>query len=121
MTGTYLLSRDQREKYYIKPLKVRRLLKEEMDKVFEEYDFLLLPTSPTLPFKLGEKKEDHISMYASDLFTSISNLLGLPAISIPSGFIDGLPVGIQILGKMYDDHRVIKGAIAFEGGINNGL
>lgn len=121
MLGTYYLSNDKREDYYLKALKVRRLIKQEFDKAFSKYDIILSPTSPILPFKLGEKSKESIDMYMADLFTSPVNLAGLCAMSIPCGYVDGLPVGLQIIGNRFKEVNIIKAGIGFEGGMQDGL
>lgn len=118
--GTYYLSRDGREKYHEKALRLRTILIEEISKVFEDYDMILSPTTPILPFKFGEK-EDPLSMYMSDLFTVGVNLSGICSMTIPCGDVDGLPVGLQLVGNRFREDVIIKAGLAFEGGINNGL
>ncbi len=119
--GTYLLTGEEREKYYIKSLKVRRLIKEDFERAFKEYDLLVSPTTPNLPYDIGIESNGTKSMYDGDKFTIPVNLAGLPAITVPSGKVDGLPTGIQIIGNMYDEMSLIKAALAFEGGIKNGI
>jgi len=106
--GTYVLSSGYYDAYYLKAQKVRTLIKQDFDKVFEKVDVLMAPTSPTTAFKLGEKIDDPVSMYLSDIYTVSVNLAGMPAISIPCGDIDKLPVGLQIIGKQFDDEKIIK-------------
>lgn len=114
--GTYLLSSANAEDYYKKALKVRTLIKEDFNKAFKEYDVILSPTTPTLPFKLGEKTEGSLDMYMSDLYTSPVNLAGLCAMSIPCGYVDGLPVGLQIIGNKFKEANIIKAGLGYEGG-----
>ncbi len=126
MFGTYSLSKDNNEKIYKKAAKVRTIIKEDFDKVFEDYDIILSPTSPSLPFKIGEKIEDPLAMYKSDIFTVPINLTGICAISIPCGYVEGLPVGLQIIGDKFEELKVLRLARAFEkhaslGGENIGL
>lgn len=101
--GTFILSHGYYEAYYLKALKLRKKIQEDFIKAFKEVDFLITPTSPTLPFKFGEKTNDPLSMYLSDLYTVAINLAGVPAISFNIGFIDNLPVGLQIIGDHFSD------------------
>ena len=121
MLGTYLLSKGYDRDHYKKALKVRTLIKDDFDKAFSKYDVILSPTSPILPFKIGEKINDPLSMYLSDLFTVPVNLAGLCAMSMPCGYVEGLPVGIQLIGDRFKEANIIKAGIALEGGLNNGL
>lgn len=109
MLGTYVLSAGYYEAYYHKAQKVRRLIKEDFDKAFSEVDCIITPTSPTTAFKLGEKVDDPLTMYLSDIFTVSANLAGIPGISIPCG-VDrqGLPIGLQILGKQFDESTILR-------------
>ncbi|MHC4915235.1 MAG: Asp-tRNA(Asn)/Glu-tRNA(Gln) amidotransferase subunit GatA [Planctomycetota bacterium] len=114
MLGTYALSAGYYDAYYLRALKVRTLVKRDFDRAFEKVDFILTPTSPTVPFKLGERVDDPLSMYLSDVFTINVNLAGLPGVSLPCGFVDGLPVGLQVIGRNFDDDGVLGAAAAFE-------
>lgn len=115
MLGTYALSTGYYDAYYKKAQQVRRLLKEDFDRVFQSYDLVISPTSPSVAFKLGEKTDDPLKMYLSDIATIPANLAGLPGISIPCGFSnEGLPIGLQILGNALSDALVLKAAYAFE-------
>ena len=109
--GTYVLSAGYYEAYYGKAQKVRALIKKEFEKVFSPstggVDILLTPTAPTAAFKIGEKK-DPLSMYLSDIYTVPASLAGLPAISIPCGTIDNLPVGLQIIGPQFQDDLLLE-------------
>ncbi|MBZ0188883.1 MAG: hypothetical protein K8F91_21750, partial [Candidatus Obscuribacterales bacterium] len=101
--------------YYKKAQQVRRLIKEDFDKLFESYDVLLSPTSPTVAFGIGEKSEDPLQMYLSDIATIPANLAGLPALSLPYGFDkQGLPIGLQIMGSQLCDSLVLSVARAIE-------
>mgnify|MGYP003876973679 CR=1 FL=1 len=111
--GTFVLSHGYYEAYYIQALKLRRKIQEDFIKSFEKVDFIITPTSPTLPFKFGEK-QDPISMYLSDIYTVSINLAGIPAISLNGGFIDGLPVGIQIIGNHFSDLAIFDFAQKLE-------
>jgi aspartyl-tRNA(Asn)/glutamyl-tRNA(Gln) amidotransferase subunit A len=114
MLGTYALSAGYYDAYYLKAQKVRTLIKQEFDQAFEKYDALVTPTSPIVPFKLGEKLEDPMQMYLSDVCTLPINIAGIPAISIPAGFADNLPVGMQILGKPFSEEMLLRIAFAYE-------
>jgi aspartyl-tRNA(Asn)/glutamyl-tRNA(Gln) amidotransferase subunit A len=115
MLGTYSLSSGYYDDYYLKGLKVRTLIKEDFDKVFRDFDALVTPTSPTTAFKIGEKMDDPLSMYLSDIYTISVNLSGIPAISVPCGFSkDNLPVGLQILAKPFDEEMLLRIAYAYE-------
>jgi aspartyl-tRNA(Asn)/glutamyl-tRNA(Gln) amidotransferase subunit A len=114
MLGTYALSAGYYDAYYLKAQKVRTLIRREFDQAFEKYDALITPTSPTLPFKIGEKVDDPLQMYLSDVCTLPINIAGVPAISIPAGFGDGLPIGMQIIGKPFGEETILKVAYAYE-------
>ncbi len=108
MLGTFVLSASYYDAYYTKAQKVRRLIKEQTEKLFEKYDFILMPTTTTTAFKLGEHSSDPLSMYLADLFTVQANLCGIPGISLPYGKDkDGLPIGIQLLSKAFDETRLL--------------
>ena len=114
MLGTYALSAGYYDAYYLKAQKVRTLIRREFDRAFEKYDALVTPTSPTVPFKIGEKVDDPLQMYLSDVCTLPVNIAGLPAISIPAGFDNGLPIGLQIIGKPFSEETILKIAYAYE-------
>ncbi|MBM3119001.1 MAG: Asp-tRNA(Asn)/Glu-tRNA(Gln) amidotransferase subunit GatA [Chloroflexi bacterium] len=114
MLGTYALSAGYYDAYYLKAQKVRTLIRGEFDQAFQKYDALVTPTSPTVPFKLGEKVDDPMQMYLSDVCTLPINIAGLPAISIPAGFADGLPIGMQIIGKPFDEETILRIAFTYE-------
>jgi len=115
MLGTYSLSAGYYEAYYGQAQKVRTLVIQDFDRAFERFDLLVSPTSPTTAFRLGERTEDPLAMYLSDVFTVPSNLSGMPAISIPCGVAsDGLPVGFQLMGKFLDEATVLRAAYAVE-------
>jgi aspartyl-tRNA(Asn)/glutamyl-tRNA(Gln) amidotransferase subunit A len=114
MLGTYALSAGYYDAYYLKAQKVRTLIRREFDQAFEKYDALITPTSPTLPFKIGEKVDDPLQMYLSDVCTLPINIAGVPAISIPAGFGEGLPIGMQIIGKPFGEETILKVAYAYE-------
>lgn len=112
--GTYLSDAELYDKYYPKAQKVRTLIKKDFEAAFEKYDFLITPTVPSVAFKIGEETNEPLTMYMNDLCTTPVNLAGLPAISIPCGFSDGLPIGLQIIGKAFDEAGVLQAAYAFE-------
>ena len=113
--GTYALSSGYYDAYYKKAQQVRTLIVQDFAKAFEEVDVIVTPTTPTPAFKAGEKTEDPLQMYLTDIFTISLNLAGVPGISVPCGFTSGnLPVGLQIIGKHFDEESVLKTAYAFE-------
>jgi len=114
MLGTYALSAGYYDAYYLKAQRVRTLIRQEFDRAFEKYDALVTPTSPTVPFKIGEKVDDPLQMYLSDVCTLPINIAGVPAISIPAGFADGLPIGMQIIGKPFSEETLLKVSYAYE-------
>jgi aspartyl-tRNA(Asn)/glutamyl-tRNA(Gln) amidotransferase subunit A len=115
MLGTYALSAGYYDAYYVRAQKVRTLIREDFTRVFEQVDAVLSPTSPVPAFKLGEKLDDPLAMYLMDVFTLPCNLAGLPGLSLPCGFTKpGLPIGLQILGKPFDEARLLRIARAFE-------
>ena len=118
MLGTYALSAGYYDAYYLKAQKVRTLIKQEFDRAFEKYDALVTPTSPIVPFKLGEKLEDPMQMYLSDVCTLPVNIAGIPAISIPAGFADNLPIGMQIMGKPFSEEILLRIAFTYEQAID---
>ena len=108
MIGTYVLSAGYYDAYYLKAQKVRTLIKQDFDNVFKKVDVLMGPTSPTPAFKLGEKVADPVSMYLADIYTVSANLAGIPAISIPCGKTNNLPIGLQIIGNQFDDEKILQ-------------
>ncbi|MDD4907851.1 MAG: Asp-tRNA(Asn)/Glu-tRNA(Gln) amidotransferase subunit GatA [Candidatus Omnitrophica bacterium] len=113
--GTYVLSHGYYDAYYLRALKVRTLIKQDFDKVFKELDCIVAPTSPTAAFKIGERMDDPLKMYLSDIYTISANLAGIPSISIPCGFTrDNLPVGLQILAKPFNEEVLFKAGHAYE-------
>jgi len=118
MLGTHVLSSGYYDAYYLKAQKVRTLIKQEYEKAFSQIDVIMTPTTPTLPFKLGDKTKDPVSMYLSDIFTVGANLAGLPAVTIPCDWTEKegkkLPVGLQIIGPQKSDHKVLDVAEMFK-------
>jgi aspartyl-tRNA(Asn)/glutamyl-tRNA(Gln) amidotransferase subunit A len=114
MLGTYALSAGYYDAYYLKAQKIRTLIRREFDEAFKKYDALVTPTSPTVPFKIGSRSNDPLQMYLSDVCTLPINIAGIPAISIPAGFVDGLPTGMQIIAKPFDESILLRIAFAYE-------
>jgi aspartyl-tRNA(Asn)/glutamyl-tRNA(Gln) amidotransferase subunit A len=115
MLGTYALSSGYYDAYYLKALKVRNLIRGDFNKVFEKCDCIMMPVSPTTAFKLGEKIDDPLTMYLSDIYTIAANLAGVPAISIPCGFDrDCLPIGLQIMAPAFAEAKLLRIARMFE-------
>ena len=114
MLGTYALSSGYYDAYYLKAQKVRTLIRREFDAAFEKYDALVTPTSPTVPFKIGERADDPLQMYLSDVCTLPVNIAGIPGISIPAGFANGLPIGLQIIGKPFSEETILKISYAYQ-------
>jgi len=110
MVGTYTLSTGYYDAYYLKAQKIRHLIRDDFQTAFNDVDLILGPTSPTTAFKLGEKTSDPISMYLSDIYTIAVNLAGLPAISFPAGEVNGLPIGMQLIGNYFDEARLLNAA-----------
>ena len=114
MLGTYTLSSGYYKAYYLKAMQARTLIKKDFDEVFKKVDVLLTPVSPTLPFKIGEKTTDPLQMYLSDIFTVTANLAGLPGLAIPSGKVNNLPVGFQILGPQFSEEKLFQVGYQYE-------
>jgi aspartyl-tRNA(Asn)/glutamyl-tRNA(Gln) amidotransferase subunit A len=115
MLGTYVLSAGYYDAYYLKAQQVRTLIRRDYDEAFTRVDVVAMPTSPTPAFKIGERVDDPLQMYLADVFTVSANLAGLPAISIPSGFTaDGLPIGLQLTGRAFDEATLLRIADAHE-------
>lgn len=118
MMGTYCLSSGYYDAYYKKAQEVRTLIKNDFDKAFEKYDILISPTTLSTAFKIGEKNDNPIAMYQSDKLTVGVNIAGVPAISIPCGLSDNMPIGLQIIGKNFDEAKILNVAYNFEKEIN---
>ena len=115
MIGTYVLSSGYYDAYYLKAQKVRKLIKNDFDEAYKQVDAILTPSTPSSAFKIGEKKDDPVSMYLNDIFTVPVNLAGLPGISIPAGHdAKGYPLGLQIIGKAFDEQNILNIAYAME-------
>jgi len=114
MVGTYALSAGYYDAYYIKAQKIRRLIKNDFQKAFEEVDVIMGPTSPHTAFAIGSKNDDPVTMYLEDIYTIAVNLAGLPGMSIPAGLVNGLPVGLQIVGKDFAEAQLLNVAHKFQ-------
>ena len=112
MIGNYVLSSGHYDSYFKKAYQVRRLVKEEFDRVFNNFDLILSPTTPTKAFKIGSHISDPVDMYLADIFTVSSNLTGRPAISIPTKLSNDLPIGLQLIGDYFDESLIIRVASA---------
>ena len=117
--GTFALSSGYYDAYYLRALKVRTLIKRDFENAFAKYDVIVTPTSPTSAFKIGEKTQDPLTMYLSDIFTISANLAGIPGVSVPCGFTgENLPVGLQVLGKPFDEETILRVAYNYEQAAN---
>ena len=114
MVGTYALSAGYYDAYYLKAQRIRRLIKNDFVSAFAEVDVILGPTTPNLAWKLGEKSNDPVSAYLEDLYTIAANLAGIPGLSMPAGFVDGLPVGVQLLGNYFQEGRLLNVAHQYQ-------
>jgi aspartyl-tRNA(Asn)/glutamyl-tRNA(Gln) amidotransferase subunit A len=114
MIGTYALSSGYYDAYYLKAQKVRTVIRREFDDAFSRCDAIVAPVTPTPAFRIGEKTADPYQMYLNDVFTLPVNIAGLPGISVPAGLVDGLPVGLQVIGKPFDEETVLRVASAWE-------
>jgi aspartyl-tRNA(Asn)/glutamyl-tRNA(Gln) amidotransferase subunit A len=111
MLGTYVLSAGYYDAYYRKAQKVRRLIQQDFFRAFADVDCILMPTAPTTAFRLGEKIDDPLAMYLSDIYTVSANLAGVPAISVPYGRdAQGLPIGVQFVGRQFDEATILRAA-----------
>jgi aspartyl-tRNA(Asn)/glutamyl-tRNA(Gln) amidotransferase subunit A len=114
MIGAYALSAGYYDAYYLKAQKVRHLISDDFKKAFEEVDVIMGPTAPSTAFKLGEKADDPVTMYLSDIYTIAVNLAGLPGISVPAGFSESMPVGLQIIGNYFEEARLLNVAHQYQ-------
>lgn len=114
MTGTYALSAGYYDAYYLKAQQCRRLISNDFQQAFNDVDVIMGPTSPTTAFNLGEKSDNPVAMYLADIYTISTNLAGLPGMSIPAGFVNGLPVGLQIIGNYFDEARLLNVAHRYQ-------
>ncbi|MCX4188385.1 Asp-tRNA(Asn)/Glu-tRNA(Gln) amidotransferase subunit GatA [Methylophaga sp. OBS4] len=114
MIGTYALSAGYYDAYYLKAQQCRRLISNDFQEAFKEVDVIMGPTAPNPAFRFGEKTDDPVAMYLEDIYTINTNLAGLPGMSIPAGFVDGLPVGLQIIGNYFDEARLLNVAHRYQ-------
>ena len=114
LVGAYALSAGYYDAYYLKAQKLRRLISDDFSQAFEKVDVIMGPTSPTVAFKLGERSDDPVSMYLSDIYTIATNLAGLPGMSVPAGFAGNMPVGLQIIGNYFDESRLLNVAHQYQ-------
>ena len=114
MTGTYALSAGYYDAYYLKAQQCRRLISDDFQQAFNDVDVIMGPTAPTTAFNLGDKTDDPVSMYLADIYTISTNLAGLPGMSIPAGFVDSLPVGLQLIGNYFDESRLLNVAHQYQ-------
>ena len=114
MVGTYALSAGYYDAYYLKAQQLRRIISDDFRRAFEKVDVIAGPTTPGTAFTLGEKVDDPVTMYLNDVYTVPANLVGLPAISVPAGFADGLPVGLHLMGPHFAERRLLNVAHRFQ-------
>ncbi len=114
LIGTYVLSAGYFDAYYLKAQKIRRLISDDFKVAYRKCDVIMGPSAPSVAFKTGEKQEDPLAMYMQDIFTISTNLAGLPAMSIPAGFVEGLPVGLQIIGNHFEEAKILNAAHIYQ-------
>jgi aspartyl-tRNA(Asn)/glutamyl-tRNA(Gln) amidotransferase subunit A len=114
MIGTYALSSGYYDAYYLKAQKLRRLIADDFKQAFQNVDVIMGPTSPTVAFNIGEKTDDPVTMYLSDIYTIAVNLAGLPGMSVPAGFVGNRPVGLQLIGNLFDEARLLNVAHKYQ-------
>ena len=114
MIGTYALSAGYYDAYYLKAQQIRRLISDDFKQAFEEVDVIMGPTSPSTAFNIGERSDDPVTMYLSDIYTIAVNLAGLPGMSVPAGMVDGRPTGLQIIGNYFDEARLLNVAHKYQ-------
>ncbi|MCK5395385.1 MAG: aspartyl/glutamyl-tRNA amidotransferase subunit A, partial [Gammaproteobacteria bacterium] len=114
MVGAYALSSGYYDAYYLKAQQIRQLISDDFKKAYEKVDVIMAPATPETAFNIGEKSDDPISMYLSDIFTIAVNLAGIPAMSIPVGFADGMPVGMQIMGNYFEESKLLNVAHKYQ-------
>ncbi|MBE0510374.1 MAG: Asp-tRNA(Asn)/Glu-tRNA(Gln) amidotransferase subunit GatA [Gammaproteobacteria bacterium] len=114
MVGAYALSSGYYDAYYLKAQKIRQLISQDFTEAFKQVDVIMGPTAPSAAFRLGEKKDDPVAMYLADIYTIAVNLAGLPGMSVPCGFADGLPVGLQLIGNYFDEARLLNVAHQYQ-------
>jgi aspartyl-tRNA(Asn)/glutamyl-tRNA(Gln) amidotransferase subunit A len=114
LIGAYVLSAGFYDAYYNKAQRIRRLIKNDFEQAFKQVDLIIGPTSPSPAFKVGEKTSDPVQMYLEDIYTISTNLAGLPALSMPAGLADGLPVGVQLIGNYFAESTLLNAAHRFQ-------
>ena len=114
MIGTYTLSAGYYDAFYLKAQKLRRLISQDFANAFEQVDVIAGPTTPEVAFPIGDKSDDPVSMYLQDIYTVSVNLAGLPGMSIPAGFVEGKPVGLQLIGNYFEEGRLLNAAHQFQ-------
>jgi len=114
MIGAYALSSGYYDEYYMRALKIRRIIRDNFTLALKQVDYIFAPTSPSIAFNIGEKTSNATEMYLSDIYTTPVNLSGLPAISIPIGFSNNLPIGMQIIGNYFSEHNILDIANLFQ-------
>ena len=115
MLGTFVLSAGYYDAYYLKAQKVRALVRADFEEAFKNCDFMLAPVSPTTAFRIGERIDDPLTMYLSDVYTTAVNLAGLPALSVPCGFDQqNLPIGLQLIGQPFQEETIFRAGYTFE-------
>jgi aspartyl-tRNA(Asn)/glutamyl-tRNA(Gln) amidotransferase subunit A len=114
LLGTYVLSAGYYDAYYRKAMQVRTLLRRDFEEAFRGCDLIATPTAPEVAFRVGEKTADPLKMYLSDIYTVSANLAGIPGLSVPCGFVNGLPVGLQLLGRALDEETLLRVADAYQ-------
>ncbi|MFC1727701.1 Asp-tRNA(Asn)/Glu-tRNA(Gln) amidotransferase subunit GatA [Patescibacteria group bacterium] len=114
MLGTYALSAGYYEAYYEKAMRVRNMIKKDVEKAFEKVDLIFAPVSPTLPFEIGKKVNDPLAMYLMDIYTCLANLAGIPSLAFPTGFAEGLPVGVQLMGPQFEEEKLFQVVGAYQ-------
>jgi aspartyl-tRNA(Asn)/glutamyl-tRNA(Gln) amidotransferase subunit A len=114
LIGTYVLSAGYFDAYYLKAQKIRRLISNDFKVAYEKCDVIMGPSAPSVAFKSGEKQEDPLAMYLQDVFTISTNLAGLPAMSIPAGFVNELPVGLQLIGNHFEESKILNVAHIYQ-------
>jgi aspartyl-tRNA(Asn)/glutamyl-tRNA(Gln) amidotransferase subunit A len=114
MIGAYVLSSGYYDAYYDKAQRVRALLRKDFEEAFKKVDCIVSPTAPSVAFGFGDKSDDPIAMYLSDIYTVSANLAGVPALSLPCGLVKGMPVGLQLMGKWFDEATILTIGNAFE-------
>jgi aspartyl-tRNA(Asn)/glutamyl-tRNA(Gln) amidotransferase subunit A len=114
LIGTYVLSAGYYDAYYLKAQQIRHLIADDFKQAFKKCDIIMGPTAPSTAFKAGEKADDPVAMYLQDVYTIATNLAGLPGMSIPAGFSNGLPVGLQLMGNYFDEARMLDVAHAYQ-------